>query len=211
MQDFFPAVWFSSNSCSHRRWDDGFRGRTWREINSSSCEEQLHQLLPNSWKCCHRTVHHPTLCETVWVHVERWDMRWCKRAHLCVYGLNITTPVHVCETERERGRQCVCRGGHDLHLAKLIVWAWNCLTSPQSSTAKSHTIGCFQLQPDNSTGITQREGEGRGRGEHGRHIHETKGRKDANRQLDGRRAERKRVRPQQSLQSQTLMHTISPG
>lgn len=68
-------------------------------------------------------------------------------------GLCLCMCVSKSESNRERERE----EKHDLHLAKLIVWAWNCLTSPQSSSAQNHTIGCFQLQPDNSTGITQGE------------------------------------------------------
>lgn len=194
---YFSAVWSYSNGCWYRRWDGGCRGRTWREINSASCEEQLHQLLPNSWNCCHRMVHHPTLCEGPCDCMWRGETCAGASGHTFVSAAEISSHPCVCVRERQKERECMEVGGgeRDLHLAKLIVWAWNCLTSPQSSAAKSHTIGCFQLQPDNSIGITQREGEGRGRRGHGRHIHWTERRKDANRQLDGRRAERRRARP----------------
>lgn len=51
------------------------------------------QVLPQ-----HGAPPHPA-----WEHVERWDMRWCKWAHLCVCGWNIMMPV--CETGREEERE----------------------------------------------------------------------------------------------------------
>lgn len=96
----------------------------------------------------HASLSSPSLCVFVCVHVPAYQ--W-QGGEVCACAC-VWVKVRVRESKREEK--------HDLHLAKLIVWAWNCLTSPQSSIAQNHTIGCFQLQPDNSTGMTQGEGEG---------------------------------------------------